>query len=127
MPLEQVIGLAEDAKAAGSSRLCMGAAWREVKDNDNFDRVLEMVTEVNNLGLEVCCTLGMLSSEQAQKLADAGLYAYNHNLDTSEEYYEQIITTRTYSERLDTLSHVRDAGMTVCSGGIIGMGETDDD
>ena len=127
MPIEEVLGLAQQAKDSGSSRLCMGAAWREVKDNDNFDRVLEMVTEVNKLGLEVCCTLGMLTSDQANKLASAGLYAYNHNLDTSEEYYEQIITTRTYSDRLETLNHVREAGLTVCSGGIIGMGETHDD
>ncbi len=127
MPVEQVLELAQQAKDSGSSRLCMGAAWREVKDNKDFDRVLEMVTAVNGLGLEVCCTLGMLTDSQAQKLRDAGLYAYNHNLDTSAEYYDQIITTRDYDDRLDTLDNVRNAGMTVCSGGIIGMGETDDD
>lgn len=127
MPVEQVLELAQEAKDSGSSRLCMGAAWREVKDNKDFDRVLEMVTAVNGLGLEVCCTLGMLTDSQAQKLRDAGLYAYNHNLDTSAEYYDQIITTRDYDDRLETLDNVRNAGMTVCSGGIIGMGETDDD
>ncbi len=127
MELDQVMAKAREAKAAGSSRLCIGAAWREVKDNKDFDRVLEMVTEVNSLGLEVCCTLGMLSETQAQKLADAGLYAYNHNLDTSSDYYDEIISTRNYQDRLDTLAHVRKTGVTVCSGGIIGMGETDDD
>ena len=127
METEEVVQRAERAKAQGASRLCMGAAWREVRDNRDFDRVLEMVREVNALNIEVCCTLGMLTAEQAQKLADAGLYAYNHNLDTSEEHYEEIITTRTYGDRLRTLSHVREAGLTICSGGIIGLGETDED
>ena len=102
----------------------MGAAWREVRDNRDFDRVIEMVKAVNELDMEVCCTLGMLSEAQAQRLADAGLYAYNHNLDTSEDDYKRIITTRTYDDRLNTLHNVRKAKLTVCSGGIIGLGET---
>jgi biotin synthase len=118
---------AQKAKDAGSTRFCMGAAWREVRDNKDFDLVLEMVKGVNGLGMEVCCTLGMLTEKQAQKLADAGLYAYNHNLDTSEEHYTEIITTRTYQERLQTLDNVRKAGVTVCCGGIIGLGETHED
>jgi biotin synthase len=105
----------------------MGAAWREVRDNRDFDRVLEMVESVKKMGMEVCCTLGMLTESQAQKLAEAGLYAYNHNLDTSREYYDEIITTRTYNDRLQTLNHVRRAGITVCCGGIIGLGEKHED
>jgi biotin synthase len=105
----------------------MGAAWREVRDNRDFDRVIEFVQEVNKLGMEVCCTLGMLTEQQAQRLADAGLYAYNHNLDTSQEYYGEIISTRTYDDRLQTLEHVRKAGVSVCCGGIIGLGETHED
>jgi biotin synthase len=105
----------------------MGAAWREVKDGPAFDRVIEMVRGVKSLGLEACVTLGMLSSDQARRLADAGLDAYNHNLDTSREHYRSIISTRTYEDRLRTLRHVREAGITVCSGGIIGMGETVND
>ncbi|ELR68098.1 Biotin synthase [Fulvivirga imtechensis AK7] len=124
---EEVLQKAQEAKDAGSTRFCMGAAWREVRDNRDFDRVLDMVKGVNNLGLEVCCTLGMLTEEQAQKLKDAGLYAYNHNLDTSEEHYKEIISTRTYDDRLDTLENVRKAKISVCSGGIIGMGESDSD
>lgn len=124
---EIVLEYAQKAKDAGSTRFCMGAAWREVRDNKDFDHVLEMVTEVNKLGMEVCCTLGMLTEEQAQKLADAGLYAYNHNLDTSKEHYSEIITTRTYEDRLETLDNVRKAGVTVCCGGIIGLGETHED
>lgn len=127
MPLETVVNTAKKAKEAGSSRLCMGAAWREVRDNRDFDQVLEMVKAVNNLDMEVCCTLGMLNADQAQKLADAGLYAYNHNVDTSEDYYNEVITTRTYKDRLDTINNVRKTGMTVCSGGIVGLGETDKD
>lgn len=127
MKKEEVIAYAQKAKAAGSTRFCMGAAWREVRDNRDFDRVLEMVKGVNELGMEVCCTLGMLTSEQARKLADAGLYAYNHNLDTSPEYYTEIITTRTYNDRLQTLEHVRKAGVSVCCGGIIGLGEAHED
>src|SRR4051812_687086 len=127
MKTEEVVEAANNAKAGGASRFCMGAAWREVRDNKDFDHVLEMVREVNNIGLEVCCTLGMLSEEQAKKLADAGLYAYNHNIDTSEEHYHDIITTRKYDDRLNTIGNVRKAGMTVCSGGIIGMGEKEED
>ncbi|MFA0962884.1 biotin synthase BioB [Roseivirga sp. BDSF3-8] len=127
LPVNEVIQAAADAKAAGSTRFCMGAAWREVRDNRDFDKVLEMVKGVNGMGMEVCCTLGMLSEEQAGKLKEAGLYAYNHNLDTSEEYYDDIITTRNYDDRLNTLDHVRKTGISVCSGGIIGMGEDHND
>lgn len=127
MQVEQVQEAAQKAKDAGSSRLCMGAAWREVRNNRDFDRVLEMVKAVNEMDMEVCCTLGMLTYEQAQKLKDAGLFAYNHNLDTSEENYKNIITTRTYNDRLKTLENVRKAKLTVCSGGIIGLGETVED
>lgn len=115
------------AKSTGSSRLCMGAAWRNVKDDADFDHVLEMVRAVNETGLEVCATLGMLTERQAQRLADAGLYAYNHNLDSSEEYYKEIISTRGYEDRLKTIENVRTAGVSVCSGGIIGMGESHED
>ncbi|MBN8703487.1 MAG: biotin synthase BioB [Bacteroidetes bacterium] len=127
MSVEQVSSAAKKAKEAGASRLCMGAAWREVRDNRDFDNVLEMVKAVNSLEMEVCCTLGMLNESQAQKLADAGLYAYNHNIDTSKEYYTNIISTRTYEDRLGTINNVRKAGVTVCSGGIIGMGESVED
>lgn len=127
MKKEEVLEYAAKAKAAGSTRFCMGAAWREVRDNKDFDRVLDMVKGVNEMGIEVCCTLGMLNEEQAGKLAEAGLYAYNHNLDTSSEYYKEIIHTRTYDDRLQTLEHVRKAGVTVCCGGIIGLGETHTD
>lgn len=124
---EEVLDKAREAKDAGSTRFCMGAAWREVRDNRDFDRVIDMVKGVNNMGMEVCCTLGMLSAEQAQKLKEAGLYAYNHNLDTSEEYYGEIISTRGYDDRLETLENVRQAKISVCSGGIIGLGETVED
>ena len=124
MKKDEVLSYAQKAKDAGSTRFCMGAAWREVRDNKDFDRVLDMVKGVNEMGMEVCCTLGMLTETQAQKLADAGLYAYNHNLDTSSEYYEAIITTRTYEDRLQTLDNVRKAGVSVCCGGIVGLGET---
>ena len=127
MQTDEVLEYAQKAKLAGSTRFCMGAAWREIRDNRDFDRVLEMVKGVNAMGMEVCCTLGMLTESQAEKLADAGLYAYNHNLDTSREYYEEIITTRTYEERLNTLGNVRKAGISVCCGGIIGLGETHKD
>ena len=127
MQKEEVLSYAQKAREAGSTRFCMGAAWREVRDNRDFDRVLDMVKGVNEMGMEVCCTLGMLTEAQAQKLADAGLYAYNHNLDTSSDYYEAIITTRTYDERLQTLDNVRKAGVSVCCGGIIGLGETHED
>jgi biotin synthase len=124
MQKDQVLEYAAKAKAAGSTRFCMGAAWREVRDNRDFDRVIDMVKGVNEMGMEVCCTLGMLTESQAKKLADAGLYAYNHNLDTSKEYYKEIISTRTYNDRLDTLDNVRKAGISVCCGGIVGLGET---
>ncbi|MDZ4758721.1 MAG: biotin synthase BioB [Bacteroidota bacterium] len=127
MSLEKVMGMAQQAKDNGASRLCMGAAWREVRDNSDFDRILEMVTEVNDLGLEVCCTLGMLTYEQAERLKEAGCFAYNHNIDTSSDHYDKIITTRTFDDRLNTIQNVRKAKMTVCSGGIIGLGETDED
>ena len=127
MQKEDVLIYAQKAKDAGSTRFCMGAAWREVRDNRDFDRVIDMVKGVNDLGMEVCCTLGMLTESQAHKLADAGLYAYNHNLDTSDTHYREIITTRTYEDRLNTLDNVRKAGVTVCCGGIIGLGEAHDD
>lgn len=127
LEVDEVLTAAQRAKDTGSTRFCMGAAWREVRDNRDFDKVLEMVQGVNQLGLEVCCTLGMLTESQAEKLKNAGLYAYNHNLDTSEEFYGDIITTRTYDDRLDTLGHARKAGISVCSGGIIGMGESEQD
>lgn len=124
---EVVVESALKAKEAGSTRFCMGAAWREVRDNRDFDKVLDMVKEVNGLGMEVCCTLGMLTDEQAQKLKDAGLYAYNHNLDTSEEHYSDIITTRNYDDRLNTIESASKAKLSVCSGGIIGLGESEQD
>src|ERR1700712_2686635 len=127
MPKDEVIAVAQKAKDGGASRLCMGAAWREVRDNRDFDKVIDMVKAVNELDMEVCCTLGMLTENQAQRLADAGLYAYNHNLDTSEDDYKRIITTRTYDDRLNTLDNVRKAHISVCSGGIIGLGETNED
>lgn len=127
MSIEEVDKASANAKSGGASRMCLGAAWREVRDNKDFDKVLEMVKTINSRGMEVCCTLGMLTEEQAQKLADAGLYAYNHNIDTSAEFYGDVITTRTYEDRLKTIHHVRKAGMTVCSGGIIGMGERIED
>ena len=127
LPVDEVIETAKTALENGSTRFCMGAAWREVRDNRDFDNVLEMVKGVNAMGMEVCCTLGMLTPEQAEKLKDAGLYAYNHNLDTSEEYYDEIITTRNYEDRLNTLENVRKSGISVCSGGIIGLGESEND
>ena len=127
MEVDEVLTAAHRARESGSTRFCMGAAWREVRDNRDFDKVLEMVQGVNRMGMEVCCTLGMLTETQAEKLKTAGLYAYNHNLDTSEEYYGDIISTRTYDDRLDTLGNVRQAGISVCSGGIIGMGESHQD
>jgi len=127
LDVDTVVAAAQLAKEAGSTRFCMGAAWREVKDGEQFETVLEMVRQVNALNLEVCCTLGMLDLSQAKRLKEAGLTAYNHNLDTGENYYDQVITTRTYAERLETLKHVRAAGITVCCGGILGMGESHDD
>jgi biotin synthase len=126
MMVERVLEEARKAKAEGASRYCMGAAWRSPKDRD-MDTLVDMVAGVKALGLETCMTLGMLSPQQAGTLAEAGLDYYNHNIDTSEEFYPQIITTRTFADRLETLANVRDAGMKVCAGGILGMGETTDD
>lgn len=127
MSVESVIEQAKNAKVNGSSRLCMGAAWREVRDNKDFDNVIEMVQAVNDLDMEVCCTLGMLNEEQAVRLKNAGLFAYNHNLDTSQEFYGDVISTREYEDRLNTIGNARKAGISVCSGGIIGMGEAVED
>jgi biotin synthase len=124
MQIEPVLEEARAAKAAGATRFCMGAAWREVKDGSQFDRVLEMVRQVAALEVEVCCTLGMLKPHQAVQLKEAGLTAYNHNLDTSPSYYEKVISTRTYQDRLDTIAAVSAAGISVCCGGIVGMGES---
>ncbi|MFQ6672094.1 MAG: biotin synthase BioB, partial [Candidatus Tectimicrobiota bacterium] len=124
MAVEDVLEAARRAKEAGASRFCMGAAWREAHDGPDFDTVCEMVRGVRALGLEACTTLGMLTEEQAHQLAEAGLTAYNHNLDTSPEFYGSIISTHTYEDRLTTLEHVRNAGITLCVGGIIGMGES---
>lgn len=127
MSVSQVKAQALRAKSTGSSRVCMGAAWRNVKDGPEFDQVLEMVRTINKLDMEVCCTLGMITENQAHRLAEAGLYAYNHNLDTSEEYYKEVISTRGFEDRLQTIENVRKTNVTVCSGGIIGMGESIDD
>ncbi|MCB1733894.1 MAG: biotin synthase BioB [Gammaproteobacteria bacterium] len=126
LDVDAVIAAAAAAKANGASRFCMGAAWRNPNKRD-FPRVLEMVRVVRDLGLETCMTLGMLDNDQTEALAEAGLDYYNHNLDTSPEYYDKVITTRTYQDRLDTLERVRAAGMNVCSGGIVGMGESRED
>ncbi|GJV02946.1 biotin synthase [Tanacetum coccineum] len=116
------------AKEAGSTRFCMGAAWRDtIGRKTNFSQILEYVKEIRGMGMEVCCTLGMIEKQQALELKKAGLTAYNHNLDTSREYYPNVITTRTYDERLETIKHVREAGINVCSGGIIGLGEAEED
>jgi len=127
LDISDVLEAARDAKRQGSTRFCMGAAWREVKEGPAFDRVLDMVRGVRELGMEACVTLGMLTADQAQRLKAAGLTAYNHNLDTSEEHYGSIITTRSYGQRLETLHYVREAGISICTGGIIGMGESIDD
>jgi biotin synthase len=127
MAVQEVLEAAARARAAGATRFCMGAAWREVKDGPQFDSVLEMVQGVRGLGMEACATLGMLTESQARRLREAGLSAYNHNLDTSAEHYGDIISTRTYEDRLNTLERVRKAGISVCSGGIIGLGESVDD
>ncbi len=127
MSVQQVKAQALRAKSSGSSRVCMGAAWRNVKDGPEFESVLEMVRTINKLEMEVCCTLGMLTENQAKRLAEAGLYAYNHNLDTSEDYYKDVISTRSYEDRLTTIDNVRKSNVTVCSGGIIGMGENPED
>ncbi len=127
MRTPDVLEAARNARANGATRFCMGAAWREVRDGRDFEEVLEMVRGVTDLGLEACATLGMLNESQAQRLKEAGLYAYNHNLDTSRNFYSEIIHTRDYDDRLGTIQNVRDAGITVCCGGIVGMGETDED
>jgi biotin synthase len=127
MSPEEVIETAKQAKANGSTRFCMGAAWREVRNNKDFDKILEMIKGVHDLGLEVCCTLGMVTEEQAIQMKNAGLHAYNHNLDTSQEFYDDIITTRTYQDRLKTLTNVAKANISICCGGIIGMGESHED
>jgi biotin synthase len=126
MAVQAVLAEARRAKDSGATRYCMGAAWRSPKDHD-LEAVCEMIEGVREMGMETCVTLGMLTEAQTARLSDAGLDYYNHNIDTSEEYYDKIITTRTYQDRLDTLSHVRDAGINVCSGGIVGMGEARDD
>lgn len=122
-----ILNAARTAKDAGSTRFCMGAAWRNARKNKDFDRVIDMVREITDMDMEVCCTLGMLTDEQAAKLKEAGLFAYNHNLDSSEDFYNRIISTRTYQDRLETLDTVRNNNISVCCGGIIGMGETDQD
>lgn len=127
LDVDEVLESARTAKAAGATRFCMGAAWREVRDGPDFDKVLAMVSGVREMGMEACVTLGMVNEDQARRLADAGLTAYNHNLDTSPEFYPEIISTRTYQDRLDTIACVRKAGITVCCGGIIGMGESERD
>lgn len=124
---EEILQAAINAKVNGSSRFCMGAAWREVKDNSHFDRIISVVRKITDMGMEVCCTLGMLSEEQAKKLKEAGLHAYNHNLDTSPEYYDKIISSRTYEDRLKTIENVRKAGIGLCCGGIVGLGEEQTD
>jgi biotin synthase len=127
LPTDEVMSAARAAKESGSTRFCMGAAWRSARDGKDFDHVLDLVRGVADMGLEVCCTLGMLTDDQAHRLKDAGLYAYNHNLDSSEAFYDRIISTRTYEDRLETLGRVRAADISVCCGGILGMGETHDD
>ncbi|HLR38621.1 MAG TPA: biotin synthase BioB [Chitinophagaceae bacterium] len=127
MSIPQVKAQALRAKAAGSSRVCMGAAWRNVKDGPEFEKVLEMVRTVNKMEMEVCCTLGMVTEHQAKRLSEAGLYAYNHNLDSSKDFYEKIISTRAYEDRLKTINNIKKTNITVCSGGIIGMGERPED
>jgi biotin synthase len=127
MDKDVVVGIARRAIDAGVSRVCMGAAWREVRDGVQFDRVLDIVRDVSALGVEVCCTLGMLTESQAKRLEEAGCYAYNHNLDTSRAHYDKVVTTRTYDERLTTIANLRTTKVTVCSGGILGLGETVED
>jgi biotin synthase len=127
MCVDDVLAKAQVAREAGASRFCMGAAWREVKDGPDFDNVVEMVKGVRAMGMEACVTLGMLQEHQAKRLSEAGLTAYNHNLDTGPEFYGEIISTRDYGDRLETLRHVRKAGITICCGGIIGMGESGKD
>ena len=127
MDTSEIVTRAKKAKEMGATRFCMGAAWREVQDGPQFDQVLTAVSQVDQLGLEVCCTLGMLSLNQAKKLKKAGLYAYNHNIDTSRKHYSKIVSTRSFDDRLKTIDNVRAAGITVCTGGILGLGESDED
>lgn len=128
MNKDAVLEAARKAKEAGSTRFCMGAAWRDtIGRKTNFNQILEYVKDIRGMGMEVCCTLGMLEKQQAEELKKAGLTAYNHNLDTSREYYPNIISTRSYDDRLQTLQHVREAGISICSGGIIGLGEAEED
>lgn len=127
IPVPEVLAAAQRAKRSGADRFCMGAAWRGPREGRGFEEVLSMVREVKALGLETCATLGMLSAEQARALSEAGLDFYNHNLDTSPEYYGEVITTRSYSDRLETLAHARHAGLKLCCGGILGLGESEDD
>ncbi len=127
LSVDEVVAAATQAREEGATRFCMGAAWREVREGAAFDRVLEMVRQVRSLGLETCVTLGMLTDEQAGRLAEAGLTAYNHNLDTSAEHYGEVVTTRRFVDRLETLDAIRDAGIRACSGGILGLGESVDD
>ncbi len=124
MSRDEAMEISRQAKESGVSRVCLGAAWRQVKDNQQFEHVLGMVRAITDMGLEVCCTLGMLTEDQARRLEEAGLYAYNHNIDTSREFYETIITTRKFADRINTIGQVRKTGVTVCSGGIIGLGES---
>jgi biotin synthase len=127
MPVQQVKAQALRARENGISRVCLGAAWRNVKDGEDFDQVLDMVRTVTKLDMEVCCTLGMLTENQAKRLEEAGLYAYNHNIDSSEEYYKEVISTRAFNDRIETIDNVRKTSITLCSGGIIGMGESTED
>jgi biotin synthase len=127
MTVEDTLAKARQAKEQGATRFCMGAAWRSAPNNSDFNRVLDMVKGVRSLGMEACCTLGMLTDEQAEALSEAGLTAYNHNLDTSPEFYGDIISTRTYQDRLETLERVSKAGIAVCCGGIVGLGESPND
>jgi biotin synthase len=127
-PVDEVLTKARNAKANGSTRFCMGAAWRDMRGRKtSLKNVKQMITGIRDMNMEVCVTLGMIDENQAKELKEAGLTAYNHNLDTSREFYPSVITTRSYDERLKTLSHVRDAGINVCSGGILGLGEADSD
>lgn len=123
----EIMSQAKEAQDAGSTRFCMGAAWREIKDGEDFNLVLDVVKEVKEMGMEPCVTLGMLNKDQAQKLKEAGLHSYNHNIDTSKEHYSKIIGTRTFEDRLETIANVQEAGINVCSGGILGLGETRED
>lgn len=127
MDEKEILRMAQNALANGATRICLGVAWRSVKNSPQFDRIVEVIKKITAMKVEVCCTLGMLDSSQAEKLKQAGLYSYNHNLDTSKEFYSSIITTRTFEDRLRTLDTVEQAGIGVCSGGIIGMGESIDD